>query len=64
MKPILRNVSILLLVLANAGCDQLSKDVARKNIAYHETINVIGNHFILTKVENSGAFFKYRRFHD
>ncbi len=56
MKLILRNLSILLLVLANAGCDQLTKNVARKNIAYHETINVIGNHLILTKVENSGAF--------
>lgn len=56
MKLILRNISILLIVLANAGCDQLSKNAARQNIAYHETINVIGNHFILTKVENSGAF--------
>lgn len=56
MKLILRNISILLLVLANAGCDQLSKNVARKNIAYYETIKVVGNHLILTKVENSGAF--------
>lgn len=56
MNPILRNIAIILLVLANAGCDQLTKNVARQNIAYHETINVIGNHLILTKVENSGAF--------
>lgn len=51
-----RNNCILLLIFANAGCDQISKNAARKNIAYHETINVIGNHLILTKVENSGAF--------
>lgn len=51
-----RNNCILLLIFANAGCDQISKNAARKNIGYHETINVIGNHLVLTKVENSGAF--------
>lgn len=56
MNNTIRNFSILLLVLANAGCDQISKHAARENIGYYETINVIGKHLILTKIENSGAF--------
>jgi len=51
-----RNISILLTVIANIICDQLSKYEARLNIGYSQTIDVIGKHFILTKIENSGAF--------
>lgn len=56
MNTNIKNISILLLVLANAGCDQVSKQVARENISYQQTIEVIGKHLILTKIENSGAF--------
>jgi len=56
MNNTLRNISILLLVIANAGCDQISKHAARQNISYYETIEVIGKHLVLTKIENSGAF--------
>ena len=56
MKARFRNICILLVVLANAGCDQVAKQAARENISYYETINVIGTHLILTKIENSGAF--------
>ncbi|HEY0174907.1 MAG TPA: signal peptidase II [Pedobacter sp.] len=56
MNNTIRKIAILLLVLANAGCDQISKNAARRNIGYYETIDVIGKHFILTKIENSGAF--------
>lgn len=52
----LRNMCILLMVLANAGCDQLTKNVARQHLNFGETIHVIGEHFILIKTENSGAF--------
>ncbi|MDN5203320.1 signal peptidase II [Fulvivirgaceae bacterium BMA10] len=52
----IRILIILLLVFVNIGCDQISKSVARENIEYHEHIEVIGNHLILTKVENTGAF--------
>jgi len=51
-----KNICILLLVLANAGCDQVSKNAARTHIGYYETIDVIGKHLILTKIENTGAF--------
>jgi len=56
MKQKIRNSFILLLVLANAGCDQISKNVAREQLDYYETVNVIGEHLILTKIENTGAF--------
>lgn len=56
MNNTFRNISILLLVFMNAGCDQISKQAARENIGYYETIDVIGKHLILTKIENSGAF--------
>ena len=56
MKGTLRSLFILLIITVNIGCDQLSKTVARNNLTYYETTNIIGNHFVLTKIENSGAF--------
>jgi signal peptidase II len=53
---ILRLLIILSLVMTNVGCDQLSKSVVREKIAYHETIELIGDNLILMKVENTGAF--------
>jgi len=56
LNQILRNVLLLLLVLLNLSCDQISKRIARTNLSYYEEVNVISDHFVLTKVENSGAF--------
>lgn len=47
---------LLLLVAFNVGCDQVSKAIVRQKIDYYENINIIKDHFILTKVENTGAF--------
>ena len=48
---------VLVLILSlNVACDQLSKLIVREKLAYSETISVVKNHFILTKVENTGAF--------
>jgi signal peptidase II len=44
------------MVALNIGCDQVSKEIVRKHIAYGEQIDIIKDHFILTKVENKGAF--------
>ena len=55
-KKKLRLALLLLLVALNIGCDQVSKIIVRQKIDYNETINVIKNHFIITKVENTGAF--------
>ena len=57
MKPrVLRMLLIVLLIVANIGCDQVSKAIARDRIEYSERIEVIGDNLILTKVENTGAF--------
>ena len=56
IKPLLRNALILTAILLNIGCDQVTKNIARDKIEYHETISVIDNFLTLTKVENTGAF--------
>ena len=50
---------ILTLVLLNIGCDQLSKEVVRKNVASREYIELVKDHFILTNVENTGAMLGF-----
>jgi signal peptidase II len=45
---------IFALILANYGCDQVTKSMARKQIPDNERIEVIGERFILTKAENTG----------
>ncbi|TKC12178.1 signal peptidase II [Pedobacter polaris] len=52
----LRFILLLIMVALNIGCDQVSKIIVRDKIGYDEQINIIKNHFILTKVENTGAF--------
>jgi signal peptidase II len=45
----------LILIISNIGCDQITKKEVRENISPNELIEVIGDNFILTKVENTGA---------
>jgi signal peptidase II len=56
MKGTLRYFLIIFIVSANLGCDQITKHAARKNLEYLETTSIIGNHFVFTRIENSGAF--------
>lgn len=58
MKPtkLFSKILIIVLVIFNVGCDQLTKTVVRANVSYDEQISVIDDHFTITKVENSGAF--------
>ncbi|WP_299397963.1 signal peptidase II [uncultured Gelidibacter sp.] len=51
-----RTASIILLIVANIAIDQISKFIVRAKIAQYEVIELIGDAFILTKVENEGAF--------
>lgn len=51
-----RTLSIVLLIIANIAIDQISKVIVRAEIAQNEIIELIGDTFIMTKVENSGAF--------
>ena len=52
-------VLIVLMVLFNIGCDQLSKDVVRKNVAPNDYIRVVHDNLILTNVENTGAMLGF-----
>jgi len=52
----IRNLLILLLLVINIGCDQVSKNIVRHTIDYNERISVMGRYVTLTKVENTGAF--------
>ena len=47
---------VFIIVFANITADQITKVIARAQIEYNETINVIGDYLIFTKVENTGAF--------
>lgn len=58
-RAIFRTLIILLILISNFGCDQISKNLVRQNINYHEKISVIDPYFTLTKVENTGAFLSF-----
>ena len=55
-KKIIRNLLILILLVTNVGCDQISKSIVRQRIEYGQKISLIDDFIILTKVENTGAF--------
>ncbi len=58
MKPnkTFRMIIFVILILANIGCDQISKSIARKKLEPGKTIEIIDHNFILKRVENTGAF--------
>ena len=43
------------MIFCNISCDQITKEKVRSEISKNETINVVNDNFILTKVENTGA---------
>lgn len=51
----LRGLGILAVVILNISCDQISKDLVRKNVHPSDYIEVLEHHLILTNVENTGA---------
>ncbi len=55
-KSLKRNVFLLLIIFVNLSVDQISKHFARLHVQGEGIINVIGDFFILTYAENSGAF--------
>ncbi len=56
VKKIFKILFILIILVTNISCDQISKSIVRKKIDYHEKISLVNNHVTLTKVENTGAF--------
>ncbi|WP_221392377.1 signal peptidase II [Dyadobacter sp. NIV53] len=55
-QTIIKNIAFFVILLANIGCDQISKNIARQELSDYERISYIKNHFTFTKVENTGAF--------
>ena len=55
----IKKITIILLVLLNVGCDQLTKSLVRKNVSYQEHIALIDDNFVLTNVENTGAMLGF-----
>ena len=56
---LLRGLGILSLVILNISCDQISKDLVRKNVRPADYIEVVDNHLILTNIENTGAMLGF-----
>jgi len=50
-----KKLAIIVLVMLNIGCDQLSKDMVRKYVAPRDYIPLVEDNLILTNVENTGA---------
>ena len=62
VNKIVRNLLILILLVTNVGCDQISKCVVRQKLDYNDQITVIDNFVTITKVENTGAFLSLGRY--
>ena len=55
----IKRIVIFFIVLINIGCDQISKNTVRKHIDATETIYLLNNTLILTRVENDGAMLGF-----
>jgi signal peptidase II len=53
---VVRTVLIVILLVSNFGCDQMSKSMVRNSISHDQRIHFFDRHFMLTRVENGGAF--------
>ena len=55
-KKIINRFVFAIILFANIGCDQVSKNIARTHLQDNEQIGFLNNYFTLIKIENSGAF--------
>ncbi len=55
-KRMVKTFVILMILITNVGCDQISKNIVRHHIGYNQRIALLHNYMTLTKVENTGAF--------
>ncbi len=56
MKKNMKFIVVLVLVILNIGCDQVSKSMAREQITQGERTELLSGYLILVKTENTGAF--------
>lgn len=55
----MKKIAILILVLLNVGCDQISKKMVQNQVEKNDYIQLIKDNFILTHVENKGAMLGF-----
>ena len=53
---VIRIVLITVILSLNIGCDQVTKSIVRHKISDYDRISYLHDHFVLMKVENTGAF--------
>jgi signal peptidase II len=56
MRKWIQNIGILIILVTNIGCDQVSKSIVRERLDARQRVELAGDYFILTRVENTGAF--------
>lgn len=56
LSKLARLALVIGIVMLNVGCDQITKSIVRDKVDEYAQIELIGDNFILTKVENTGAF--------
>jgi signal peptidase II len=56
VSALVKTTLIVMVIMVNIGCDQVSKHFVRERIAENQNISLLNDHFTLTKVENTGAF--------
>ena len=54
-----RSVFISVIIVLNIALDQISKFIVRSEVITHKETEIIGEYFILTNVENPGAFLGF-----
>ena len=50
---------VLAIVLLTIGCDQVSKELTRQHVEPQSYNSIIGDYFILTNIENTGAMLGF-----
>ena len=50
---------LVIVVVVNLLCDQISKSAVRQELEMNEYIELVGKNVILTRVENTGAFLGF-----
>jgi signal peptidase II len=56
VKRFLRALVILIILISNVSCDQISKNIIRQRVSENQRISVIDSYLTITKIENTGAF--------
>ena len=53
---LVRAAIIIAIVLLNIAFDQISKSIVRSHVEAYSSLRLLNGHFMLTRVENTGAF--------